>query len=153
MIMMMTDSDRVALPAFSACISSLFHSPLHANTNAHFPSECHNLSYIILPPSDPRLPFTPLVSSHFPSTVRASQTAIIFLAFSLSCFCSTPQPVLFHFYLFAANNNQKLAIKITSSPPPSFLASQHTHTHLLRSLIYVSITPGGIYLAQKEGFC
>jgi len=35
---------------------------------------------------------------------------------------------------------------------PSFFASQHAYTHL-RSIIYVSITHGGIYLAPKRRIC
>jgi hypothetical protein len=69
MIMMMTDSDRVAFDRISDCISVLFHSPFHANVNAHLPPECPscNLSHIILP--DPRLPFTPLVFFSLPINI------------------------------------------------------------------------------------
>ena len=41
MIMMMTDPDRVAFVRISACILVSFHSPIHANFNAHhLPLEC-----------------------------------------------------------------------------------------------------------------
>jgi hypothetical protein len=154
MIMMMTDSDRVAFARISACICVLFHSPLHAVVNAHLPPECPscNLSHHITP----ILVFHShqLSSFHFTSTFRPSQTRhhLSRLLPSSSSFHSTSQPVLFHFYLFAANDNQKLAIKITSSPPLILCKPARAHAPFcVRISMY--LLPLVVFIShQKEGF-
>ena len=131
MIMMMTDSDRVAFARISACICVLFHSPLHAVVNAHLPPECPscNLSHHIIP----ILVFHShqLSSFHFTSTFRPSQTRhhLSRLLPSSSSFHSTSQPVLCHFYLFLQPTTIKNLQSKSLPHLPSFFASQHAPTH------------------------
>jgi len=130
----------------SACISVLFHSPVHDHLNAHLPPECPhcNLSHIILlPPSDPRLPFTPLCSLPT-SRQHLGQAKRAFFLLSFGTISAGNLPFL------PLCNQKKTCNQNHFLPPPSFFASQHAHTHLLCSLIYVSIAPGGIYLAPKR---
>jgi hypothetical protein len=155
MIMMMTDPDRVALSAFPACILVSFHSPpIHANFNAlHLPLECPLLQFVthLITPSDP-----PLSVSHRSKFVR----------FLLVNNLATPDPPRLFPFICAAplsrsstsfapkqpTITQKTCNQSHSAHLPSFFASQHAYTHL-RSIIYVSITRGGIYLAPKRRIC
>jgi hypothetical protein len=129
MIMMMTDPDRAALSAFLPAFLIRFIRPIHANFNAHLPPECppQFVTHLITP-SDPRLPFhiATNLSVFFPLLVNiwhACQTLHYFSR--LLSLRSTSQPVFFHFYLFctqAANKlPKKLAIRVTSGPPPLIL--------------------------------
>jgi hypothetical protein len=158
MIMMMTDSDRVAFARISACISVLFHSPLHANVNAHLPPECPscNLSHHITP----ILVFHShqLSSFHFPSTFRPSQTRhyLSRLLPSFSSFHSTsqPQPVLFHFYRFL----QPTTIKKTCNQnhfltSPLILCKPACAHAPLCVCISMYLLPLAVFIShQKEGF-
>jgi hypothetical protein len=115
-----------------------------------------NLLHILLPRPILVFRFTSqqicLFSSHFSSTfgmhVRPSITSH---AFSL---CAAPlsrsSSISTSFAPKQPTSSQK-NLQSESHPAllPSFFASQHAYTHL-RSIIYVSITRGGIYLAPKR---
>src|SRR5258708_40291556 len=150
---MMTDPYRVAFVRISACISvsfHSFHSSIHANLNVYLLLECPpcNLSPIILP-----LPIL-VFHSHrsrfvcfLPSSHQhlAMPTPPLLLPPSLFSLCAAPLSWSSSISTsFSQPPLKKLAIIL-----PHFFASQHAYTHL-RSIIYVSITPGGIYLAPKR---
>ena len=160
MIMMMTDPDRVALSAFLPCISVSFHSPIHANFNAHLPQECPPLQFVthLITPSILVFGFTSqqicLFSSHFSSTFwhvcqalhHFSRLLLLFFAQHLSAGLLPFSPLAIKQPTITEKNLQ------SKSHPVLLSASQHAYTHL-RSIIYVSITPGGIYLAPKRRIC
>ena len=132
MIMMMTDPDRVASSAFlpTAYISASFHSfhsPIHANFNAHLPLErptaiCHT-SYF----PDPRLPFHNaaklFVFFSFLVNTAMPDPSITCHAFSLWSLRSTPQPIFFHFYCTSQPTTTQKACNQSHSALPSFFAS------------------------------
>jgi hypothetical protein len=150
MIMMMTDPDRVALSAFLPAFQFRFIHPFMPTSTPTFHRNVPpcNLSHILLPHPILVFRFTSqqicLFSSHFSSTFwHARQALHHFSRLVPFVFCAAP---------LSRSSSKKLAIRVTSRPPPLFSASQHAYTHL-RSIIYVSITRGGIYLAPKRRIC
>lgn len=126
MIMMMTDPDRVALSAFLPCISVSFHSPIHANFNAHLPQECPPLQFVthlITPSILVRFHIAANLFVFFPLLVNilaCMPGPPSLLTPSPFILCAAPlsrSSSIFTSCNQAANNyRKKLAIKITSRP-------------------------------------
>ena len=132
------------LPAFLFCFIRPFmptSTPIfHRNA---LPAICHTSYY-----PRPILVFHlhHLFSSHFSSTFRPSEYRHYLsrlLPFSRSA-------AHLRRYSSISTTTEKNLQSRSLPSLPSFFASQHAHMHLLRSHIYVSITPGGIYLAPKR---
>jgi hypothetical protein len=129
MIMMMTDRTELPCPHF--CLHFCFVSFTHSCQLQRPPSTGMSpLQFVthLITPSDPRLPFhiATNLPVFFPLLVNiwhACQTLHYFSR--LLSLRSTSQPAFFHFYLFctqAANKHpKKLAIRVTSGPPPLIL--------------------------------
>jgi hypothetical protein len=157
MIMMMTDPDRVALSAFLPAFLFRFIHPFMPTSTPTFHRNVPpcNLSHILSP-------------HRSSSSVSHRSKFVCFLPTSRQHLACMPDPPLLltssPFSLCAAPLSRSsistsfapkqptITPKNLQSEPHSALlslfASQHAYTHL-RSIIYVSITRGGIYLAPK----
>jgi hypothetical protein len=163
MIMMMTDPDRVALSAFLPCISVSFHSPIHANFNAHLPPECPplQLSHILLPHPILVFGFTSqqicLFFSHFSSTFwHACQALHHFSRLLPLFFAQRLSAGLLPFFPLLQSSSQQLPKKtcnqshIPSSSLHSLQASMRTRTCVRLSMY---LLPVAVFIShQKEVF-
>ncbi len=157
MITMMTDPDQVILSAFLFRFIRFIHPFMPSSTRTFYRNvpPC-NLSHIILP--CPILVF----HSHRSKFVRFFPLLVDILAIPNPPLLLPPSPFSLCAHLSAVllpllpllhpSSQQPHKKTCNLSHPallPSFFASKHAYTHL-RSIIYVSITPGGIYLAPKR---
>jgi hypothetical protein len=145
----MTDSDRVALPAFLPtflfCFIHLF-MPTSTPTGMPLQFVIHHITPDRSSSSINTTCFLRTSHQHLGQANHATIFPALFPLVLPQHLSAGPLPFL---PPFAANSNRKNLQSRSLPSLPSF-ASQHAHTHLLRSHIYVSITPGGIYLAPKR---
>lgn len=164
MIMMMTDPDRVALSAFLPAFLFRFIHPFMPTSTPTFhrnvhPAICHTSYYPVRSSSSVShrskfVSLLPISRQHLgvharPPHYFSRLLPLVFaqhLSAGLLPFLPLLQP---------SSQQPPTSKKLAESHPallPSFFASQHAYTHL-RSIIYVSITRGGIYLAPKRRIC
>ena len=154
---MMTDPDRAALSAFLPAFPFRFIRFIHPFMPTSTPTFHRNVPLQFV---------THLITRSSSSISQRSKTVCFLPTFRHAGHARPPQLLVTHspFGLCAAplsrsssisiapNSRQppkKLAISHIPPTSPHSLQAQHAYKHL-RLIIYVSITPGGIYLAPKR---